>query len=164
MYAQGLNQNCLECLTQKGICMHIVWKASHFVCSFQASKQAFVFLTFIISCCLKVLIYQETCLLHQCDSTIILFYVRIYYSALVMQKLGLGIVGEALWGSHCGIVSTFIHAMIQLWQVDLWYVCYYVLADGFFYPDVVKYKKMCRKAKYKEYKVHWCSHLCVAGA
>lgn len=27
------------------------------------------------------------------------------------------------------------------------------LQDGFFYPDVVKYKKMCRKAKYKEYKI-----------
>ncbi|XP_078379706.1 nuclear factor related to kappa-B-binding protein-like isoform X2 [Oculina patagonica] len=27
------------------------------------------------------------------------------------------------------------------------------LKDGFFYPDVVKYKKMCRKAKYKEYKI-----------
>lgn len=25
--------------------------------------------------------------------------------------------------------------------------------DGYFYPDVVKYKKLCRKAKYKEYKV-----------
>lgn len=27
------------------------------------------------------------------------------------------------------------------------------LKDGYFYPDVVKYKKLCRKAKYKEYKI-----------
>ena len=27
------------------------------------------------------------------------------------------------------------------------------LADGHFYPDIVKYKKLCQKAKYKEYKV-----------
>ena len=40
----------------------------------------------------------------------------------------------------------------------LWSVSYYLHADGFFYPDVVKYKKMCRKAKYKEYKVHWHVH------
>lgn len=26
---------------------------------------------------------------------------------------------------------------------------------GYFYPDVVKYKKLCRKATYKEYKVNW---------
>ncbi|XP_048588629.1 nuclear factor related to kappa-B-binding protein isoform X3 [Nematostella vectensis] len=27
------------------------------------------------------------------------------------------------------------------------------LKDGFFYPDVVKYKKLCQKAKYKEYRL-----------
>lgn len=27
------------------------------------------------------------------------------------------------------------------------------LKDGYFYPDVVKYKKLCRKAKLKEYKI-----------
>lgn len=27
------------------------------------------------------------------------------------------------------------------------------LKDGYFYPDVVKYKKLCRKAKFKEYKI-----------
>jgi len=28
------------------------------------------------------------------------------------------------------------------------------ISDGYFYPDVVKYKKLCRKAKLKEYKVY----------
>lgn len=27
------------------------------------------------------------------------------------------------------------------------------LKDGYFYPDVVKYKRLCRKAKFKEYKI-----------
>jgi len=28
-----------------------------------------------------------------------------------------------------------------------------LIVDGYFYPDVVKYKKLCNKAKKKEYKV-----------
>ena len=38
--------------------------------------------------------------------------------------------------------------MVALFPVSL-----HVCTDGYFYPDVVKYKKLCRKAKYKEYKV-----------
>lgn len=63
-----------------------------------------------------------------------------------------------------GIIT---HAHNILWNVLYMYAIrllkcvssYLHILDGFFYPDVVKYKKMCRKAKYKEYKVHSDLHV-----
>lgn len=35
----------------------------------------------------------------------------------------------------------------------LFFFYYNIIVEGYFYPDVVKYKKLCNKAKKKEYKV-----------
>ncbi|EDO31755.1 predicted protein [Nematostella vectensis] len=47
------------------------------------------------------------------------------------------------------IVCHQLGILLGFFYITTDFRCY----DGFFYPDVVKYKKLCQKAKYKEYRL-----------